>query len=88
MTSPVAADSATAHSLLAVQVASTGVADSRRIRGLVAELWEIRRDRELAGRYIEPGTWLRELAVEEHEICRRIDAEMAAVSSANIEEEQ
>jgi len=70
---------------------STASADSevgRRVRGLLGELAEIERDRELASRYVEPGTWLRELADEERGVWEHIVEALTAVSSANSKEEK
>lgn len=60
----------------------------RRVRGLLNELGEIERDRELAGRYLEPGTWLGELADEERDVWDHIVEALTTVSSANTQEKE
>ncbi|PXY16564.1 hypothetical protein [Prauserella muralis] len=69
---------------------STATADTEmglRVRALCDELEDIARDRELASRYVEPGTWLRELADEERDVWEHIVEALTPVSSANTKEE-
>jgi hypothetical protein len=70
---------------------STATAETeigRRVRGLLGELADIDSDRELASRYVEPGTWLQELACEERDVWDHIAEALTPVSSANTKEEQ
>lgn len=38
------------------------------VRGLLAELDDITRDREMCSRYVDPGLWLDELRAEERDV--------------------
>ncbi|GAA4672430.1 hypothetical protein [Amycolatopsis dongchuanensis] len=71
-----------------LSTASAETEIGRRVRGLLGELAEIEQDRELAGRYLEPGTWLRELAEEERDVWDHIVEALTAVSSANTKKEE
>ncbi len=48
--------------------AETDTPRSRRVRRLLAELDDITRDREMAARFVERGTWLAELRCEERDV--------------------
>ena len=64
--------------------ATAETAVGQRVRGLLGELTEIASDRQLAGRYCEPGSWLEELADEERGVWEHIVEALTPVSSANI----
>lgn len=57
----------------------------RRVRALLGELVDIERDREMAARMVEPGTWLTELVCEERDVWDHIVDDL---SSTNTREEQ
>lgn len=65
--------------------ATAETAVGQRVRGLLGELTDIERDRAMASRMVEPGTWLAELAREEHDVWDHI---FEALSSTNTKEEQ
>ncbi|MFD4196739.1 hypothetical protein [Amycolatopsis thermoflava] len=69
-----------------LSTASAETEIGRRVRGLLGELVEIEQDRELAGRYLEPGTWLRELGEEERDVWDHIVEALTA--SANTKKEE
>lgn len=71
-----------------LSTATAETAIGRRVRGLLGELEDIACDRELAGRYVETGTWLHELADEERDVWEHIVEALTPVSSANTKEEQ
>lgn len=52
----------------------------RRVRGLLGELDEIAQDREMAGRFVDPGTWLTDLVCEERDVWDHL---VEALSSVN-----
>lgn len=41
---------------------------ARRVRGLLADLDDITRDREMCARFVEPGMWLDDLRREERDV--------------------
>lgn len=68
-----------------LSTASAETATGRRVRGLLGELADIERDREMAGRFPHPGTWFSDLDREERDVWEHI---VEALSSANTKEEQ
>ncbi|MFI5614712.1 hypothetical protein [Amycolatopsis sp. NPDC051903] len=80
----------TGHHALAgfLSTASAETEIGRRVRRLLAELADIESDRQMAGRYDEPGTWLRELDEEERDVWEHIVEALTPVSSANVKEER
>lgn len=70
---------------------STATADTPkgcRVRDLVSELREIEEDRQMADRFVDPGTWPAELDREERDVWDHIAEALTPVSSANTKEEQ
>jgi hypothetical protein len=59
-----------------------------RVRSLLGELREVAADRQMAGLFVEPGSWRDELDREERDVWDHIAEALTPVSSANIKEEQ
>ncbi|MFC0431035.1 hypothetical protein [Kutzneria buriramensis] len=57
----------------------------RRVRGLLSELDEIAQDRQMAGRFVDSGTWLTDLVREERDVWDHI---VEALSSGNGKKEE
>jgi hypothetical protein len=94
-TTPAAPAAASSGRVSARQAAAayltTATADTetgRRVRSLLGELCEIEADRQMAGRFVDPGSWLTDLACEERDVWDHIAEALTPVSSANMKEEQ
>lgn len=68
--------------------ATADTATGQRVRGLLGELREVEADRQMAGRFVQPGTWLADLDREERDVWDHIVEALTPMSSANTKEEQ
>lgn len=76
---------------VALSFLTTATADTAtgwRVRCLLGELREIEADRQMADRFVQPGTWLVDLDREERDVWDHIAEALTPVSSANTKEEQ